>query len=303
MKLTETDLREVQHKSIEILLYFKKFCEKHDLIFYLCGGCCIGTIRHKGFIPWDDDIDVFMPRADYEKLAALWEKEADTERYSLSRSNEKINYRHTDTTIQDNHTTFINKHSMDLDINHGLMLDVIPLDGCPSSSFSRFFQIIYAMTYSLFNAQRLPDNQGKILRVLSKIILSIFRSSRLRYKIWSYCERQMTKYSIKESEYITELVTGYKYLKNKYPKKIFEKQVYKEFEGYKMPIPSGYDTYLTMAFGDYMKLPSKEERVPKHNTVYVNLNEGYKKFKNIHYCINQKDCINQKGGKLHERQL
>ena len=60
----EPDLQDIQKKSMEILLVFKEFCEKHGLLFYLCGGCCIGAVRHKGFIPWDDDIDVFMPKRD-----------------------------------------------------------------------------------------------------------------------------------------------------------------------------------------------------------------------------------------------
>lgn len=303
MIIDKDQLRQVQYKSIEILLYFKKFCEDNKLTFFMCGGCCIGSIRHKGFIPWDDDIDVFMPRDDYERLCVLWNKKADISRYSLCRSNDKVNYHHTDTTIQDNNTTFINRHSMNLDINHGLMIDVIPLDGCPNSKLKRFAQIMYAMSYSLFNAQRLPDNQGKILRILSKVILSIFRSSRLRYKIWSYCEKQMTKYNIKDCMYVTELVTGFKYIRNKYPKQIFESVVYKEFEGYMLPIPCGYDTYLTMAFGDYMKLPSEEERVPKHNAVYINLDESYKKFKNIYYCIDKVQYINKKGVRVNERQL
>ena len=80
-------LRDLQLKCLEILLYFKDFCEKHNLRFFLCGGACIGAIRHKGFIPWDDDIDVFMPREDYEKLGDLWNKYADTERYEYCRTN------------------------------------------------------------------------------------------------------------------------------------------------------------------------------------------------------------------------
>ena len=64
-------IRGIQLKSLEILLYFKEFCEEHNLLFYFCGGCCIGTVRHKGFIPWDDDIDVIMPREDYEKLGVM----------------------------------------------------------------------------------------------------------------------------------------------------------------------------------------------------------------------------------------
>lgn len=75
----EISLRELQNKSLEIALYFKDFCNEHGLLFYMCGGCCIGSLRHKGFIPWDDDVDVFMPRDDYEKLKELWPKYANTE--------------------------------------------------------------------------------------------------------------------------------------------------------------------------------------------------------------------------------
>ena len=64
--------KEIQEKELSMLLYFKEFCDKHNLRFYLCGGGLIGAIRHNGFIPWDDDLDLFMPRPDYEKLAELW---------------------------------------------------------------------------------------------------------------------------------------------------------------------------------------------------------------------------------------
>ena len=66
--------KEIQEKELSMLLYFKEFCDKHNLRFYLCGGGLIGAIRHNGFIPWDDDLDLFMPRPDYEKLAELWPK-------------------------------------------------------------------------------------------------------------------------------------------------------------------------------------------------------------------------------------
>ena len=220
-----------------------------------------------------------MPREDFEKLAVLWSKYADTDRYSFCRTNKEVNYHHAAASIRDNNTTFIMRHSKDDDINHGLILDIIPLDGCPDSKIKRLKQMFFAMAFSLFNAQRLPDNQGKFLRILSKILLSIFRSKNLRYFIWKYSEKQMTKYKIKDCKYITELVTGFRYMKNKYPKHIFEKAVYKEFEGYEMPVPVGYDTYLKMAFGDYMKLPPEEQRRPKHDTVYINLKESYKNLK------------------------
>lgn len=282
-------IRGLQMKSLEILLYFKEFCENHNLRFYLCGGCCIGTIRHKGFIPWDDDIDVFMPRDDYEKLGELWLKYADNKKYSYCRTNEKESFETMLTQISDNNTTFIKTHLKDFDINHGIKLEIIPLDGSPNSKIKRKIQMMWAILFNLFNRQFPPENKGKLANIIGKILLGVFRTQNIRYRLWKFAEKQMTKYPINnETKYVTELCVTYKYMKNQYPKEFFERAVYKQFEGYQMPLPIGYDGYLRMAFGDYMKLPPKEDRVPKHDAVYINLNEGYKKFKGIHYCVENK---------------
>ena len=129
----EVTIQEIQSKLLEILLYFQKFCQENGLGFVLAGGTCLGAVRHKGFIPWDDDVDVFMLRDDYEKLCRIWDEKADTEHYSCVRSNDQFNIRHSATEIKDNNTTFINRHSVDLDIHQGLMIDVIPLDAVPKS--------------------------------------------------------------------------------------------------------------------------------------------------------------------------
>ena len=133
VNLSKDELRNLQLKNLEMLLYFKNFCDENNLTFYFCGGCCIGAVRHGGFIPWDDDVDVFMKREDYEKLGELWNKKADTEKYSYCRPSEAKNYRNLFATINDNNTTFIKTHQASLDINHGLVLDILPLDGFPNS--------------------------------------------------------------------------------------------------------------------------------------------------------------------------
>lgn len=286
------EIRKLQEKSLEVLVYFRDFCEEHGLKFSLCGGTCIGAIRHKGFIPWDDDIDVFMLRDDYEKLGHLWEKYADTDKYAYCRTNKHKNYHHIAASIRDKETTFINRHSVDEDIEHGVGIDILPLDGYPESKFKRAWQVFNAMVFSLFNAQRLPDNQGKLARVLSKIILKLIPSPGIRYRLWSYSEKQMTKYQIKDCDHIAQLLSGFKFMRLKYPKWVFEDVVYKKFEGYKMPVPKGYDIYLTMGFGDYMEFPPKKDQVPKHDTVYINLNESYKKYKGIYYCVERGDRTN-----------
>lgn len=283
------DIRELQLKSMEILLYFKEFCEKHGLRFYFCGGCCIGTIRHKGFIPWDDDIDVFMPRDDYEKLGELWVKYADNDRYSYCRTNENESFETMLTQISDNKTTFIKTHLKDFDINHGIKLEIVPLDGVPNSKVLRLIQMTWAIIFCLFNRQNPPENKGKLANIIGNIVLNIFKGKKIRTKIWKYAEKQMTKYKINENtKYLTELCVTYKYMKNKYPKEFFDNVIYKEFEGYLMPIPIGYDGYLRMAFGNYLDLPPKELQIPKHDAIYINLDQGYKKFKGKYYCIDTK---------------
>ncbi|MDQ5984143.1 MAG: hypothetical protein RUMPE_01179 [Eubacteriales bacterium SKADARSKE-1] len=280
---TDKTLREVQLKGLEMLLYFKDFCDANNLLFYLCGGCCIGAIRHKGFIPWDDDIDIFMPRDDYERLAILWNEKADTNKYSYCRPSEKVNYRNLFATINDNNTTFIKTQQADLDINHGLVLDILPLDGYPNSKIKRNIQFFWALTYSIFCAQVAPTNHGKFINVLGKAILKTFKTQKVRYKIWNFAEKQMKKHKISDCDNVTELCSGITYMKNKYPKNIFKEATHKEFEGYNVPIPIGFDEYLKIAFGNYLEMPPKEKQYPHHYVVFCDLNNSYKKYKGKYY--------------------
>lgn len=281
---TKEELRQLQLKSLDILVYFRDFCKENKLNFCLCGGCCIGTVRNKGFIPWDDDIDIFMPREDYEKLKNIWNEKADINRYSYCITDEKNYYRNLFATINDNNTTFIKTHQIDLDINHGIVLDILPLDGCPDSNLKRRCQIFWALIYSLFCAQVIPMSHGKIVTLLGKVILGCVQSKKLRYRIWKFAEKQMTKYKIKDCNNITELCSGPYYMTKQYPKEIFEEVIYMDFEGELMPVPKGYDIYLKIAFGDYMKLPPKEKQVPHHDVVFCDLLNSYKKYKGKYYC-------------------
>lgn len=285
MEYSKEELLRIQEKSLEMTLYFKKFCEDNNLLFYFCGGCCIGSIRHKGFIPWDDDVDVFMPRRDYEILKRIWRKKADTERYSLEDSNEYHIDHNLFLNIRDNTTTFIRPYQNKLDISHGLILDVLPLDGCPTGKFRRKMQLAWAMIYSVYRSQLVPEKHGRIMQLLGKAVLALVPSSKLRYRIWHIAEKQMTKYKIEDCKYVTELCAGPHYMKNRYPKEAFEKAVYKEFEGHMMPIPQGYDAYLKIAFGDYMKLPPKEKQMAHHDVIICDLDNSYKHYKGRYYCL------------------
>ena len=94
-------LRKVQEKTLEMAEEIISFCRKNDILCYFCGGGAIGAIREKGFIPWDDDLDFFMPREDYERFAILWQKKADLERYPLQKPSRDYNDHNSFTTIRD----------------------------------------------------------------------------------------------------------------------------------------------------------------------------------------------------------
>lgn len=270
LKLSPEQIRALQLKELDTLIYFKSFCERNNLLFYFCGGCCIGSLRNKGFIPWDDDIDIFMPRRDYEKMNILWDKQEKNERFIKLKTDDSIFTGNIFTTIVDTSATCVKANQAHIDIPHGLVMDVFPLDGCPHG-FKRKMQKLWAMIYSLFLAQVVPEKHGGVLAAGSKMLLSVFRGDKIRRKIWRYAEKKMTKYKISDCEYITELCAGPHYMQNEYPKEIFESCIYKEFEGMQMPIPKGYDEYLQIAFGDYMELPPEEKRVPHHDVVYLDL--------------------------------
>lgn len=272
IKLDPDTIRRLQLKELDSLIYFKEFCDKHNLMFYFCGGCCIGTLRNKGFVPWDDDIDVFMPRDDYERLPKLWEKYSENPRFCCLRTDDKIFTGNIFTTIVDTAATCVKLNQVDIDVPHGLVLDVFPLDGCPGG-FKRTAQKLWAMIYALFLAQIVPQNHGGVIAAGSRLLLGIFRGDKIRRKIWRLAERKMSKYKIDDCDYVTELCAGPTYMGREYPKRIFESAVLKEFEGLLMPIPKGFDEYLKIAFGDYMRLPPESEQIPHHDLYYLDLDK------------------------------
>ena len=283
--MRKDDLKSIQGKELEMLLYFQKICSEHNLRFYLCGGALIGAIRHKGFIPWDDDIDLFMPRPDYERLPTIWKAYADTKHYSYCRTTKTKVYHDAGASIRDNYTTFINRHSINDDICHGLALEIMPIDGCPKGKITRIIQIADAMIFALFNAQRIPNNKGWILKLLAKIIYKLIPSKKLRYYIWKKAEKRMTKYKWEDCNQVTELIGSLRGMILRHPKVDFDNIVYKEFEGHQIPVMTGYDRYLKLIWGDYMKFPPVSERVAKHDTVFIDMDNSYRAYKGRYYCI------------------
>ncbi len=280
-------VRQLQLKLLEIFLYFKKICEENNLTYWCGGGTMLGAVRHKGFIPWDDDLDVFLPRKDYERLYEIWDQVADTSHYVLVRTDEKVNYHHAAMNLVDVRTTYVNRHSVNEDIYHGIYIDVIPFEGCPSSKVERALQIYHSIMFSVFNVQRLPDNQGSLLRLPTKILLSLVRSSQSRYKIWKKHQDKMTQYDFFTAKYVKETVSSFKGLFRLYDRDVFN-TVDAVFEGHMVKIPAGYDYYMKCIYGDYMSLPKdiSIDMSSRYEVIkFIDLNEPYTKYRGIYYLV------------------
>ncbi len=288
MEIKPEDLRKIQLKSLEMLLYFKDICDKNGLLFYFCGGCCIGALRDKGFIPWDDDIDIFMPRRDYERLAEIWPEQADNSRYRYTRTTRDHFTKLIFATISDENTTFIKQRQYDVDTAHGIRLDIFPIDGCPNSRFKRKMQIGWALIYSMFNTREPVTSKGRAAKILSSLLLKLAFTDGLKYRVWTFAQKRMSRFELDKCEKATELCAWWRYMRNEYPAEAFQSAVYEQFEGYMLPLPAGYDQYLKIAFGDYMTPPPEDKRGTGHDLVFYDLDNSYKKYKGIYYCVNDK---------------
>lgn len=268
------EIKALQAVELNILNQLKDVLEKHGLRFFLLGGTMIGAVRNGGFVPWDDDVDVIMFRDDYELFFNNQEDWLKDTNLVLVRSNAEVSQHITGMNLKDKTTTFINKHSVRENLQHSIGIDINPLDFRPVGKFNQFKQILYAAIFSLYNANRLPDHQGKLLRVASAVPLKVF-SEKTKSKIWQYFENKMVSLSDPKSGEIVELGVGPKALKRHLAAELFDEQKWVPFEQTLMPIPNGYDEYLSKVHGQYMELPPAEGQVAKHQTYLVDTEVPY----------------------------
>lgn len=289
-EMSSLDFRDMQMIELKAMLYFDEFCKKYGLRYYISGGTLIGAYRNHGFVPWDEDMDVHMPRPDYNKLPGLWKKYADTNKYSLCMTTFECNTRQHAYMVCDNDTTLIEERTINDDIPQGIKFDIMPYDGSPSGFIRPKVQLFWAVIFSIYNVQRLPENQGgKMMRLGVKLALGLIRSPQKRYKIWKYAEKKMSKYDFETSPWVRELIAPLKSMLIKYPRKDFTNALYVDFEGYKLPAQHYSEDYLTKVYHNYMELPPVEKRTQKVKAVYINLDKSYKSFKGTKYCIGKEN--------------
>ena len=288
-------IADLQDKMLDLLKVLISICEKNGLRYWLAGGTCLGALRHRGFIPWDDDLDVYMPRSDYEKLWNLFGNGKTAGQYVLCRTGREKNYHHRVMQLVDTNTTFIHTRCKDEDIEHGVYIDIIPIDACPNGKLQRFSQFVNAVIFSICNIQCKPEyNGGKLTGIISAgttLLLSVIRSPEARYKVWKNAERRMTKYDWDSCTHIKCITSQFRELMTAFPKEWFgDRKV--PFEDIMASVPSEAEKYCEAMYGDFMKLPPKEKRTVRHNTEYIDLHNSYTNYKGVYYLANEEVARN-----------
>jgi lipopolysaccharide cholinephosphotransferase len=256
------DLDEVRSIQLHILREVTNFCDEHDITYSLCGGTLLGAVRHQGYIPWDDDIDIMLPRPEYERLMETFESDGLT-LYNISTKGYDKPY----AKIGDNHTHEVG--SMVHGYEKGVNIDAFPIDGFPDSLILTFLHInkmtLWKQMYAI-KGIKLDGSRPLIRKSILLIIKSVLRFIPKKL-ILKRITKMAQKYSFESSRQAGISVWGYKE-REVCPRLVFDKQTELLFEGDYFKAWKDYDTYLSNVYGDYMKLPPAEER-KSHDFKYV----------------------------------
>ncbi len=265
--------QELKKLLVDMLCWFHDFCVKNNLRYYIVGGTMLGAVRHQGFIPWDDDIDIAMPDTDYKKLSELL-KDAQG-RYVLETPDSSAkDFFYSFSKIYDTHTTLV--ENTKYKVKRGIYLDIFPLVGMGNTkeeSFENFKSI--EKINNLLISKVTGIRKGRSF--LKNAVVALFRVIPLNEK--KLLKKLVNRYfekSYDDSLWVGNPVGAWRF-KEIMPKEIIGKPTLYKFEGTEVFGVEKYDEYLTQLYGNWRELPPEEKRVSHHDYVYCNLHEGYGK--------------------------
>lgn len=266
-------LEELHEAEVEILKEFLKIIKKLKLRYFLLGGSVVGTVLYSGFIPWDDDIDVGMPRNDYETFLKEAPKYLPNHLFVQTIHTEKNHPWHF-SKIRNSNTTFIEDSIRDLDINHGIYIDIFPLDGIGNSK-EKVFDIHkkYRVMNEIHIHKRLGHDNDRLLRKIYYSLLSLpYTISKIENKIQKYCQT----YSFDKSEYVCNFFGNWGE-KEIYKREWFGNGKIRTFESVKVVVPEDTNKYLKSMYGpDAPSVPPEEKR--HYHSREFDLNISYKDY-------------------------
>ena len=265
--------KEYKQICLNLLIKFAEVCDKHHLRYILASGTLLGAIRHKGFIPWDDDIDVSMPREDYEKLITLFNEDENLfDGYKLSSPYNKYNVYKPYLNLLDMNTIACSSSRKEK-YYYPIWIDIFPEDGYESvesamPAYNKIDKLMAVARFPLYSL-KVKDEKGlvnKVKRLLSNIYNGVFhniyaarhalikadkiaKAQKPNEKVVIYFGKGNMKVDLACMDYYNNRIEG-------------------EFEGHKFAIPKNFNAKLTQLYGDYMRLPPEEDRITHITKAY-----------------------------------
>ena len=264
---------------LDILKAFMKICKDNGLTYYCCAGTAIGAVRHHGIIPWDDDIDVIMPRPDYDRLLEI-AKTADFGKYEIITPYDDETYPLYFSKLSNRNTTLIEDRQIPCVI--GLYVDIFPLDATDDDmAKAKRLKDRYTKIINRLNAVSTHNTFGEYLSLLKKKeewgrfaikTLAFFCRSAVRRHLIRQMDRLSHLYDYDKAKNV-QVYTGSYGHREVFPKAWLGKGKEFPFEDTTVLLPECYDEYLRHFFNDYMQFPPVEQRIEKHNRAYLNIHE------------------------------
>ncbi len=270
----------VQMLETEVLLEVNRICTKYNIPYSLTAGTLLGAVRHAGFIPWDDDIDICMFRKDYMRFQKACQTDLSPRYFYQSNQTDKEYYYLFD-KIRINGTVFKETFLECYHIHHGIYIDIFPIDHLADRVTARFFQYhVFYFLRAILMAKYVNTNARKgFKKYVSKLIKFLFHFVPLR---WLY--QSCTRLACSSNDTVTQKVhcfgVGKKFI---FDRSLFEEFQYVPFEGTMLPIHKRTKRILRKLYGNYMQLPPEQDRITRHDLSEFKLSEDPVTRCNLHY--------------------
>lgn len=274
--LVTTERKKLWAIILDMFFEFQRVCKKYDLMYYPIAGFLLGAIRHKGYIPWDDDLDVVMPRDDYEKFLQLKNEFKSPYFFQIPETDE--GYYYGMAKIRNSNTTALNQKFKYAGFNQGIWFSVFPLDNWRLDGGEERFERIkkHLMDCGTYMRRTNPYLDERDLARVQDL------GDKDPYQAYKDVQHIASQFCKEDTSHVAlATCTVYKYEKNIFKKKDFEYAIPWKFEGYDIVVPVGYESILKTAYGDFMQFPPVENRGNWHAGTFFDSDKPY-----THY-INQ----------------